>query len=84
MAIWMELRCERRGEGRSSRDKPCFSDEGSGPMLMADDTKKGVSFVAGELFDEAKSDGWECRKEGWVCPNCIAYEIAAGIGVKGE
>lgn len=84
MAIWMELRCERRGEGRSSRSNPCFSDENSGPMLMACDTKKDVVLVAGDLFEEAKNDGWERRKEGWVCPNCIAFESAAGIGVKGE
>ncbi|MBX8914269.1 hypothetical protein [Enterobacter ludwigii] len=83
MAIWMELRCERRGEGRSSRENPCFSDENSGPMLMADDTKKGVSVVAGDLFEEARIDGWKRLKEGWVCPNCIAYEASAGTG-KGE
>ncbi|ECH9540619.1 hypothetical protein ABN36_18325 [Salmonella enterica subsp. enterica] len=73
MAIWLELRCERRGEGRSSSDKPCLSDENNGPMLMAGDTKKSAALVAGELFDEAKNDGWELYKEGWICPNCLAY-----------
>lgn len=67
MAIWMELRCERRGEGRSSRDKPCHSDENNGPMLMADDTKKGVALVAGELFEEAKRTvGCAVKKGGFV------------------
>ena len=80
MPIWMELRCERRGEGRSSRNNPCLSDENCGPMLMADDTKKGVAFVAGELFEEAKSDGWVRRKEGWICPGCIAHEQANLVG----
>lgn len=83
MAIWLELRCERRGEGRSSRNNPCFSDGNNGPMLMADDTKKAVGMAVSDLFEEAKSDGWERRKEGWVCPNCIAYKITDGIG-KGE
>ncbi|EDC3150258.1 hypothetical protein GAE18_19015 [Salmonella enterica] len=69
----MELRCERRGEGRSSRDKPCLSDENNDPMLMAGDTKKSAALAAGELFEEAKKDGWERYKEGWICPNCLAY-----------
>ncbi|EHD0299395.1 hypothetical protein JYY74_004242 [Salmonella enterica subsp. enterica serovar Enteritidis] len=78
MAVWMELRCERRGDGRRQNDNPCHSDENSGPMLMADDSKKGVAFVAGELFEEAINDGWERRKEGWICPGCIAHEKANG------
>lgn len=74
MSIWMELRCELRGEGRRDDNNPCQSDDNSGPMLMADDTKKGASVTAGDLFEEAKNAGWERRKEGWVCPGCIAYE----------
>lgn len=74
MSIWMELRCEGRSEGRSASDNPCYSDDNSGPMLMAADTKSAASLVAGELFQVAKQNGWERRKEGWICPGCVANE----------
>jgi len=71
VAIWMELRCERRGEGRSSRSNPCFSDENSGPMLMADDTKKGVSVVAGDLF-------WKPPRRGFLSLRATMHTSETG------
>lgn len=71
MAIWVELRCERRGEGRASWQNPCWSDDNNGPGELADDTQQGIRYVYQLLTEEAKKAGWKLiRGEGWVCPNC--------------
>lgn len=72
MAIWIELRCEKRGEGREKWNEPCWSDENNGPGEMADDTKTSVEKTLTFLATEAKKAGWKKLKEGWVCPCCLA------------
>lgn len=76
MAIWLEVRCERRGDGRSPyHGFRCWSDDNNGPGLMADDNQSSVLKVLTELNNDCISAGWiKFRGEGWVCPACLAYE----------
>lgn len=77
MAIWIELRCERRGNGRSEyeRDYYCWSDGNSGPGELTGDTRKDMSDTYNFLSKAAKASGWKNKRgEGWVCPCCLAYE----------
>ena len=69
MATWIELRCEKRGDGES-RDDRCWSDDNSGPMEMAADDQKSVLAVLKELHIEAAKSGWIKTRDGWVCPCC--------------
>ncbi|MBF2790588.1 hypothetical protein ISN40_10235 [Enterobacter asburiae] len=81
MAIFITLRCEGRGEGRSEFGKyRCWSDDNDDPYVLAGDTKKDAYLSLEDLFTDAKSAGWKRINGGWMCPNCIAYEAAA----KGE
>ena len=79
MAIWMELRCELRGDGRRESDDRCLSDDNTGPHGMALDSCRSASLSATELFEEAKIDGWKRTKEGWVCPNCLNHAAKNNI-----
>lgn len=73
MAIFISLRCEGRGEGRSPfNGTRCWSDDNDDPFVMADDTKKSASDCLSELFKDAESGGWKRTKTGWMCPNCLA------------
>lgn len=76
MAIWIELRCERRGDGRrESSGTRCWSDDNSGPGYLADDNREGMASTYKDLKDSALSGGWKnIRGEGWVCPNCLKHE----------
>ncbi|HEN3589471.1 TPA: hypothetical protein U5E11_004102 [Yersinia enterocolitica] len=75
MAIFMELRCELRGEGRCEfSGTRCWSDDNNGPSLTCYDTKKSAANGVDSLAYQAKNAGWEKRKEGWVCPNCLKHE----------
>lgn len=76
MAIWIELRCERRGEGLdASSGTRCWSDDNHGPGEMADDTLASMSSVYQFLKQDAANAGWELvRGEGWVCPSCVKGE----------
>lgn len=78
MAIWMEIRCEGRGEGRSGKDA-CWSDENSGPMGGADETQQGVINCLKFLANEALQSNWVRRKNGFYCPACAklkAWELS--------
>lgn len=69
MAVWLELRCERRGRNGSD----CWSNQNNGPMLMAGaDTQTGVAQAARDLFGDAAAQNWRRMKDGWVCPCCSA------------
>ncbi len=72
MSFWMELRCDRRGAGRTSNR--CLSDDNYGPMEMYGNTKSAVSAGVAELLESAAWAGWQKRKDGWVCPACICHE----------
>lgn len=84
MAVWLELRCELRGAGLDeSSGARCWSDDNSGPSVMANDTKRGVYAAAGELFAEAEAAGWVRYGNGWFCPNCHA-SVESAIRGKGD
>lgn len=77
MAIWIELRCERRGDGRrESSGTRCWSDDNLGPGDLADDNQAGMIATYRYLKESALSVGWrEFRGEGWVCPNCQKHMV---------
>lgn len=76
MAVWMELRCERRGVS----DTDCWSNQNSGPMLMSgEDTQVSVARAARELFADAAAGKWKRTREGWICPACAT---APALSVK--
>ncbi|EFR6141852.1 hypothetical protein HYK36_004236 [Salmonella enterica] len=74
MAIFISLRCELRGEGRSEFSKTrCWSDDNDEPWVLAADTKRSASDCMNDLFSDAKDAGWRKVNGGWVCPNCIKH-----------
>jgi hypothetical protein len=87
MGTWIELRCERRGEGRSEfSNTRCYSDDNHGPADMADDTQQSLVATYQFVKQEGIEAGWKLvRGEGWVCPACLAYalESAAEVPKKG-
>lgn len=74
MATWIELRCENRGT--KTADGPdgqrCWSDENTGPMDMANDTRESLLETMRGLEKDARDLGWKKTREGWVCPHCVA------------
>lgn len=77
MAIFMELRCELRGDGRWEHSGTrCWSDDNDGPHSFGSDSKKSAADCYGEIVKQAKECGWKKRKEGWVCPNCLKHEAS--------
>lgn len=54
MSTWIEMRCEKRGEG-SATDR-CWSDDNSGPMDMAADDQQSVIAVLKALHEQAKNN----------------------------
>lgn len=77
MSVWMELRCERRGDGRCEYSGTrCMSDSNDGPGFNAGDQQSGLIEGYKSLKMEAYESGWKLiRGEGWVCPRCLSYEI---------
>lgn len=74
MAIFITLRCEGRGEGRSEFGKyRCWSDDNDDPYVLAGDTKKDAYLSLEDLFTDAKSAGWKRINGEWMCPSCIAF-----------
>lgn len=77
MGIFMELRCEGRGDGRDKYSGTrCISDDNNGPHSFCDDTLKSTSIGWRDIQAEAKADGWKKLKDGWVCPNCLKHEAS--------
>ena len=76
MATWLEIRCEKRGAGRSG-DTRCWSDDNAGPSGMAADDQQSVIELMRELHAEAKREGWTRPREGWVCPCCTKQAALA-------
>lgn len=74
MAAWLELRCENRGT--ASADGPpgkrCWSDDNSGPMDMAADTRDSLLETLRGIEQDARDLGWKKTRAGWVCPHCVA------------
>ncbi|MDX6915676.1 hypothetical protein R9X49_11215 [Pectobacterium carotovorum] len=80
MSFFIEMRCEKRGEGRSPYGgNRCLSDDNNGPFVMADDSKKSVNDVMSDLLSDAVGSGWKrIRGVGWVCPNCLKHMAENG------
>lgn len=76
MAIWVELRCERRSNGRAEYSKHyCWSDGNDGPGALTDENQQSVIRTLRELKEEAIKAGWKSiRGEGLVCQSCLAFE----------
>lgn len=73
MAVWIELRCERRGEypDAITYEDRCWSDDNHGPGLLADDNAGSIARTYAMVKQDALNSGWQhTRSEGWVCPNC--------------
>lgn len=71
MALWMEIRCEERGDGREQNR--CWSDDNNGPMDMSPDDNASILATMKSLREEATKLGWKrAKNDGWVCPGCIA------------
>lgn len=75
MALWIEIRCERRGdEGFDS----CLSDIDAGPIMGIFGDSISEAKAAVKLLNlEAIRYGWRRRKDGWHCPKCHAMLTAA-------
>lgn len=82
MTILMELRCEKRGEGRNEDNNRCWSDDNDGPHSHGRDSKKGAADCYAEIAKQTTDSGWVKRKEGWVCPNCLKHQ--ADFTVEGD
>lgn len=76
MAMWLEIRCERRGSGRGTFDPMrCMSDDNQGPMGMYADDAASVKMGLATVRRMAIKGGWvQKRGEGWVCPCCLKAE----------
>lgn len=70
MSIWMELRCDGRGESR--KKNPCFSDNNIGPMENLGNSKAYLAAGHAEIVHQATSSGWKLIKGEWYCPACVA------------
>lgn len=81
MGIWIEYRCENRFNASSGdrlpENKRCLSHDNRGPMEMADDTRASVVEVLRSLDDDARRNGWEKTREGWICPFCTTARKSA-------
>ena len=75
MSIWVEIRCENRGN-----NDDCPSNRNQGPMGNFNDTMAGVENGYRILATEATKEGWRrfdkpCyiagrSVKGWVCQDC--------------
>lgn len=65
--IWIEIRCEYRGEG-------CLSHSNIGPEGSSNgDTNQDAITCINRLSHDAKRSGWKkLNMCGWVCPVCAA------------
>lgn len=75
MAVWIELRCERRG---GDMDRPsemyCWSDQNNDPGELAYESVNGIREAYFNIKKDALDAGWKLvRGEGWVCPCCLLY-----------
>lgn len=71
MATWIELRCENRGTSTEDGER-CWSDDNSGPMGMAGDTRESLLETVRDLEKDARDFGWQKTREGWLCTHCVA------------
>lgn len=63
VSLWMELRCEKRGDD-------CLSNSNVGPMMLAKDGRAGVIEARNKLTTSGERQGWKCTPAGYVCPAC--------------
>lgn len=72
MSVWLELRCEKRGDSEGPFHK-CLSNINCGPMGMALDTRTDLIATMQQLEKDARDTGWVKMREGWVCPHCAQH-----------
>lgn len=65
VAIWLEMRCEGRGDNRR-----CPSNSNDGPMALVGDTLADVQHGYRELREQAGRLRWRQTRKGWFCPVC--------------
>lgn len=78
--IWLEIRCEGRGEG----DTGCYSDENCDPAIGAAETNRDVLHALKLLRKSAREEGWRLTKQGWMCPDCLKRAALAKARGEGE
>lgn len=80
MGIFMEVRCEGRGDVDG-----CHSDQNADSQTMASENVRSVSEALAFLKNDSLNSGWVLHKGELYCPVCAKAKAwdAAGIG-KGE
>lgn len=81
MAVFMEVRCEGRGDVRG-----CHSDENADAQTMATENIKSISAALAFLKEDSLRNGWVLHKGELYCPVCAkakAWEMV-GVAVEGE
>ncbi|WP_419057426.1 hypothetical protein [Kluyvera georgiana] len=78
MAIFMEVRCEGRGDVDG-----CHSDQNAESMTSAHESVKGVSLALAFLKADSLNNGWVLHNGELYCPVCAKAKAwdAAGIQV---
>lgn len=71
MGFFIEMRCEKRGEGRSTEDNRCESDDNGGPMDMADDTQSGVVSTISFFNSRSKESRMAEYSRYWLGLSCM-------------
>lgn len=73
MAIWLEIRCEKRGE-----IPDCWSDRNDGPSALSSEDRVSVLASLSGMEKQGRASGWKRTRLGWICPNCAADQKGAG------
>ncbi|BCG07089.1 MULTISPECIES: hypothetical protein [Enterobacterales] len=69
MSIYMELRCELRGELPINESK-CWSEVDRSLWAMALNTHESTEQTTTELLSKATHAGWQSINGDWICPGC--------------
>ncbi len=69
MSIYMELRCELRGELPINESK-CWSEVDRSLWAMALNTHESTEQNTTELLSMATHAGWQSINGDWICPGC--------------
>lgn len=83
MGIWIELRCEGRGDNPRGGEEVrsgsrCLSHANAGPMGLARDTRESALATIKLLENEARTSGWKRTRNGWACPHCAKVRLSHG------
>lgn len=67
MCTFIELRCNRRNDNDG-----CLSNSNDDPMDFGEDSLADVRLTLKLIAEDAKANGWQKLREGWVCPHCLS------------